>query len=207
MISRAIDNRAGAWVAAESVRLYGEQPGTWRLTGVAAISEETSFAGREDDLVRPRPRRRARDRRHPRDGPPERLQAEVPATSRSAAARALARGASVHPRMFELLVETADAEGIPYQVEPANGHTWTDADAIHLARAGVPTSSSACRCATCTPPTSWWTSDLAACAELVAAFARRLADVSDRRLTACGLRYGACAACSSSHWSPSGRCC
>ncbi len=79
--------------------------------------------------------------------------------------------------MFELLVEAADAEGIPYQVEPADGHTWTDADAIHLARAGVPTAVVSVPLRYMHSPNELVdTSDLAACAALVAAFARRLGD-------------------------------
>ena len=40
-----MDNRAGAFVAAESARLYAESPGAWRLVGVASVAEEISFAG------------------------------------------------------------------------------------------------------------------------------------------------------------------
>jgi endoglucanase len=50
----------------------------------------------------------------------------------------IARGASLHPRMFELLVEAAEAENVPYSVGVPGKRSGTDADAIHLARAGVP---------------------------------------------------------------------
>ena len=49
------------------------------------------------------------------------------------------RGPSIHPRIFELLHETAEAEGIPFSIEVSRGHTNTDADAVHLSRAGVAT--------------------------------------------------------------------
>ena len=49
------------------------------------------------------------------------------------------RGTIIHPRIAELLVECAEAERIPYTLEVAGGVSMTDADAIHLARAGVPT--------------------------------------------------------------------
>ena len=45
LASRAVDNRAGAFVAAEAARLYADLPGTWSLVGVASVGEETSFAG------------------------------------------------------------------------------------------------------------------------------------------------------------------
>ena len=34
---------------------------------------------------------------------------------------ALSRGAGVHPKVFEALMAAADAEDIPYQVEPSGG--------------------------------------------------------------------------------------
>ena len=40
-----LDNRCGAFVAAEAARLYAESPGAARLTGVASVAEETTFAG------------------------------------------------------------------------------------------------------------------------------------------------------------------
>jgi len=38
-----------------------------------------------------------------------------------------------------MLIETAEEEGIPYQLEAAPGGTGTDANAIQLTRAGVAT--------------------------------------------------------------------
>jgi endoglucanase len=45
----------------------------------------------------------------------------------------------VNPRLFELLVETAEVEKIPYQIEAIPGATGTDANAMQLSRAGVAT--------------------------------------------------------------------
>jgi len=41
--------------------------------------------------------------------------------------------------VFEVLAETAEAREIPYSIQAAPLRTGTDADAIHLARGGVPT--------------------------------------------------------------------
>jgi endoglucanase len=49
------------------------------------------------------------------------------------------RGPSMHPAVFELLYETAEAEGIGVSVEVSRGHTNTDADAMYLSRVGVAT--------------------------------------------------------------------
>src|SRR5438067_1705786 len=51
----------------------------------------------------------------------------------------LTRGPSLNPEVFELLHETAEAEGIPFSIEVSRGTTYTDADALYLSRAGVPT--------------------------------------------------------------------
>ncbi|MEI2718757.1 MAG: hypothetical protein V9E87_01240 [Gemmatimonadales bacterium] len=67
----------------------------------------------------------------------------------------LSRGAAVNPVLFDLLVETATAEGIPFTVQGAAKYTGTDADAIFTARGGVGDRRwSRCRSATCTRPTS-----------------------------------------------------
>ncbi len=49
------------------------------------------------------------------------------------------RGTIVHPLVADLLLECAEAEAIPYTLEVAAAESYTDADAIHLARAGVAT--------------------------------------------------------------------
>ena len=41
--------------------------------------------------------------------------------------------------MFELLYDAGEAEEIPFTLESLGRGTGTDADAIHLSRAGVPT--------------------------------------------------------------------
>jgi putative aminopeptidase FrvX len=48
-------------------------------------------------------------------------------------------GASVSPRVFQLLTETAKAAGMAYQLDLQAGHTHTDNDSVRLTRAGVAT--------------------------------------------------------------------
>lgn len=48
------------------------------------------------------------------------------------------RGIITHPKVKKLLIEAAEREGIPYQLEVSEGGT-TDATAIHLTREGIPT--------------------------------------------------------------------
>ncbi len=71
--------------------------------------------------------------------------------------------------------ETAESEGIPFAEEAGTRNTYTDADAIHLSRKGVP-------CGIVSIPLRYMhspvevvqLSDVEACAKLIAAFAQRL---------------------------------
>jgi putative aminopeptidase FrvX len=174
MVSRACDNRCGAFVAAEAARLYAQSPGAARVTGVASVAEETSFAGAYTSAFALAPDLAiAVDVTNVSDHPStskEKLGAVAIGKGPS-----LARGAGVHAVLFERLRETAESEGIPIQVEPAGGETWTDADAVHKSRGGIPT-------AVVSIPLRYMHSpnellqldDLEACATLIAAFARRL---------------------------------
>ena len=55
---------------------------------------------------------------------------------------AISRGASVSELVFEMLVETAETESIPYSIEAASRDTHTDAEAIFNAHRGVATARS-----------------------------------------------------------------
>jgi endoglucanase len=78
--------------------------------------------------------------------------------------------------VFELLHEAAEAEGIPFVVEATGRTTGTDADAIHISRAGVPTGVVSIPLRYMHSPVEVvQLDDVEACARLVAAFARRLA--------------------------------
>jgi putative aminopeptidase FrvX len=136
--SKAMDNRLGAYIVLEAARRVAAEGGTrWNIASVAAAQEETTFAG-------------ARTTAFKLD-----LQAcivvdvtfaaDLPDSdvAKSGSAKLgkgvqIARGATLHPRMAELLMEAAEAENIPYTVAVPGRSSGTDADAIHFARAGVP---------------------------------------------------------------------
>ena len=85
------------------------------------------------------------------------------------------RGATIHPRVSDLLYETAEAESIPYTLSSSGRYTGTDADEFHVSRAGIPTG-------LVSVPLRYMHSavemvsidDLENAARLVAAFAKRL---------------------------------
>jgi len=51
----------------------------------------------------------------------------------------LTRGPNVHPAVFDRLMDCAEKEGMPVQIEADPRPTGTDARAIQIARNGVPT--------------------------------------------------------------------
>jgi endoglucanase len=88
---------------------------------------------------------------------------------------AVMRGPSLHPAIFDLLYETAEAEGIPFTVEVSRGHTNTDADAVYLSRMGVATGLVSVPLRYMhTPVETVDLADIEATVKLLLAFARRL---------------------------------
>jgi endoglucanase len=138
--SRCFDNRIGCYVALEAARRVAERGGApGDVIAVAAVQEEVGdFAGSrttafatEPDLAIAIDVTRASDVRggdHEEDG-------KVVLGSGAT----LTRGPSLHPKVFELLQDAAEAEGIPFSVEVSRGTTSTDADAVYLSRRGVAT--------------------------------------------------------------------
>jgi putative aminopeptidase FrvX len=137
LASRALDNRLGCYVALEAARrVAGEAPGD--VIAIAATQEETgahgarsAVFGLEPDLALVFDVTSTSD--VPGADPREDGRHEL------GSGPTILRGTIVHPRISELLVECAEAEGIAYTIEVAGGVSMTDADATHLSRAGIPT--------------------------------------------------------------------
>ncbi len=140
MASRAFDNRIGCYVALEAARRIAERGGApGDVIAIAAVQEEVGdFAGSRTAAFATEPElaiaidvTRATDIR----GADHEEEGKVVLGS----GPTLTRGPALHPDLFELLHDTAEAEGIPFGVEVSRGNTYTDADAIYLSRRGVPT--------------------------------------------------------------------
>ena len=140
VVSRAMDNRIGAYVVLEALRLLSEDPGGAAIFAVATAQEEIGFNGGgarpvafalEPDVAL------VVDLTFSTDVP------DVPKKElgehKIGGGPVLTRGSAAHPVVFDRLVEAADAHEIPYTIQAAPKYTRTDADAIYLVRAGVPT--------------------------------------------------------------------
>jgi endoglucanase len=140
LVSRSLDNRVGAFVVLEALRLLAVHRPAVRVTAAATTREEisatgggarTGAAGIEADVAI------VVDVTHATDYPG--VEKRKHGDYRLGGGPVITRGAAINPVVFDLLVETAEAEKIPYAIEAAPRDTSTDADNIFTALKGVAT--------------------------------------------------------------------
>jgi putative aminopeptidase FrvX len=176
VISRSMDNRLGCFVAYEAARLVAEAGGApGDVAAVAAVQEEVGdFGGARVATFALEPAIAiAVDVTHATDVPGG--DPKVEGEHGLGSGPAISRGSTINPKVFDLLAETAEAEGIAYTLEVSAGTTSTDMDAMYLSRAGVATGLVSIPLRYMHTPTEIVDlADVEQCARLLAAFARRL---------------------------------
>jgi endoglucanase len=139
LVSRSLDNRLGSYVALEVARRVAAGGGAKAtVAGVAAVQEEITMAGSRTTTFAVEPDLAvAVDVTHATDAPgvEKKKHGDHPLGS----GPVIARGSTLSPKVTALLIETAEAEDIDYTLEASGRRTGTDADAIHIARAGIAT--------------------------------------------------------------------
>jgi putative aminopeptidase FrvX len=174
-ISRAMDNRLGAFIALEAARLVAEAGGAPGVVAACGVVQEeiglhgarTAAFGIAPDVAI------AVDVTH-ETGVPGTDVSEI-GKHRFGDGAVIERGSTMNPALFEMLHDTAEREGIPFTVAAAARGTGTDADAIHLSRAGVPTGLISIPLRYMHSPVEMaQLDDIEACARLIAAFAMSL---------------------------------
>lgn len=138
IVSKAIDNRIGAFVVLEALRHLRDAGAQVEITAVASTQEEVSGAGAMTAAFRLKPKQAiVVDVTHC---------TRVPGVEKKTAGQAelgkgpdLSVGPYLHPELVRRLRALAEREGIPYTVSVESSHTRTNADAIALSREGVPT--------------------------------------------------------------------
>jgi putative aminopeptidase FrvX len=139
LISKALDNRLGAYVALEAARRIAENGGAQvDVVAVAAVQEEVGLYG-------------ARAAGYGLD-PQVAIAIDVtpstdyPGGDAKRAGRIelgggamIGRGPTLNKRVGELLTDVAESEEITHAYEVYSRTTSTDADELHYTRAGVPT--------------------------------------------------------------------
>ena len=180
LVSKAMDNRLGAYVALESLRrcAEGDGPGG-SFAAIASVQEEIGLFGARTAAFQVRPDIAiAVDVTHATDAPgiDEKEEGSHPFGS----GPVIGRGSTLSPKVFELLAETAEAEGIDYTITASGRGTSTDADVLQISRAGIPTGVVSIPLRYMHSPVEMVDlRDVEATVELLAAFASRLNDDID----------------------------
>jgi endoglucanase len=181
LVSRSIDDRIGAFVVLEALRLLRRPRPKAAVHAVATAQEEigwfgggarTSATGIEPAVAL------VVDVTHATDNPG--IEKKELGDFKLGGGPVLSRGSAVNPVVFDLLVECAEREKIPYAIQAAPRDTSTDADAIATAQRGVATG-------LVSIPNRYMHSpnemvdleDVERAAQLLAAFARRVTTGTD----------------------------
>ena len=135
-VSRAFDDKMGAWIAArvlEEVKKAGGAAGD--LIAAATVQEEVGLRGGTTSAYGVNPVVGiAVEVGHATDYPDidKRKHGEAICGN----GPIIARGPNVNPALFDLLVNAAEKSGVPYQIGAEPRGTGTDANAIQLSRGG-----------------------------------------------------------------------
>jgi endoglucanase len=131
---KALDDRAGVACLYECLRRLTKMRHAADVYAVATVQEEVGLKGALTGAYAIRPDvGLAVDVGHAGPGLPDH---EATSLGKGPA---IAMGANIHPKVYELLVSAAKQQGISYQDDVAPGATGTDAWSIQISREGVPT--------------------------------------------------------------------
>jgi endoglucanase len=175
VISRSMDNRLGAFIALEAARLVAEAGGApGDVAAVGVVQEEITFGGARTSTFRLQPDVAiVVDVTHETGAPG--VEVNEIGKHEFGSGPIIERGSVLNPAVYELLEQAAEREGIAFTVQASARSTGTDADAIHLSRAGVPTGGVSVALRYMHSPVEMVElDDVHACARLIAAFAQSL---------------------------------
>ncbi len=175
VVSRSMDNRLGAFIALEAARLVAEAGGApGDVAAVGVVQEEITFAGARTTAFRLQPDVAiVVDVTHETGSPG--VEVNEVGKHEFGSGPVIERGSVLNPAVFELLHAAAERAEIPFTVQASARATGTDADAIHLSRAGVPTGGVSVVLRYMHSPVEMvQLDDVHACARLIAAFAQSL---------------------------------
>ncbi|MEY2485172.1 MAG: hypothetical protein QOH39_820 [Verrucomicrobiota bacterium] len=137
-VAMAFDNKMGTWIVTETLRLLHERKFDACVVGVSTVQEEiglrgataSAFSSEADVGI-------ALDVAHGTDTPG--IEKKKAGEFHVGKGPMIFRGANINPRVFDLLVASAEEEKIPYQVASAARGTGTDANPMQLSRGGMAT--------------------------------------------------------------------
>ncbi|QWC18619.1 M20/M25/M40 family metallo-hydrolase [Halorubrum sp. 2020YC2] len=136
--ARGVDNRAGAWAAAEGLRRAAEGGVDATVYAVSTVQEEVGLQGARmvgvdlddvDAFV-------AVDVTHATDNPDVDRERRGPVEL--GAGPVIGRGSANHPVLVDLARDAAEGADVDVQLQAAGTRTGTDADAFYTTRGGTP---------------------------------------------------------------------
>ena len=138
-VARGFDDRIGSYAVLEALRLLSQKKDfTHRVTSVATVQEEIGLRGARTSAYSVDPQIGfAVDVTHTSDMPG--IAKDLFGEIKLDKGPVIARGPNINPRLFELMVKTAEEKKIPYQIIAEPRGTGTDANAIQVSRGGVAT--------------------------------------------------------------------
>lgn len=181
LVSRSIDNRIGAFVVLEALRILSKKKLQAGVYAVATTQEEIAWTGGGartsasglDPLVAI-----VVDVTHATDHPG--VEKKEFGETKIGGGPVLSRGSAINPKVFDMLVEVAEKEKIPYTLHAAPRDTGTDADSIFTVNRGIATGLVSVPNRYMHSPNELVAlSDLEQSAELLAAFAQRVSSSTD----------------------------
>jgi len=135
-----MDNRVGAFVVLEALRLVSKMGTSAAVFSVATVQEEIGLRGAQTASFGIDPQAAiAVDLTHATDIPGVDREKKALGEVSIGNGPVITRGPNINPTLYKLLVGTADERGIPYQTKGAPSVTLTDANVIQVTRSGVPT--------------------------------------------------------------------
>ena len=178
--SRSLDNRMGAFVVLEALRLLSEEEGlAAEVVAVASVQEEIGLYGARGAAFGLDPDAAvAVDVTHATDTP------GIPKNEHGdhslGSGPVIKRATNLSPIVSEGLISAAESEDISYTLEADSRSTSTDADAIQFTRAGIATG-------LVSVPNRYMHSpnemvdlgDIEACARLIALYVKGLGEATD----------------------------
>ena len=175
VVSRSMDNRLGAYVALEALRRCHERGSlNAGYAAIAAVQEEIGLFGARTSAFAVEPDLAVVvDVTHATDAPG--IDEKELGSHALGSGPVIYRGATLSPKVFQQLVETAEEAGIEHSVGATGNSTGTDADAVQFARSGIPTGLVSIPLRYMHSPVEMVDlADVEATVELIAAFAARL---------------------------------
>ncbi len=137
-VSRAFDDKAGSFAVGDVLRLLEGKSFSAAVFAVSTVQEEVGLRGATTSAYGVDPKVGiAVDVCHATDHPD--MDRRKLGDVKLGKGPVIARGANISPVVERILIQTAEEEGIPYQLEAAPRGTGTDANAIQLTRGGVAT--------------------------------------------------------------------